>query len=427
MLGSFFVFSLLGLFTGGCLSSQDKAAASGDAVGGIVKAGVKKVPFVYPKTTRDVSDISFYKQRIGDLKPMVAKRPKNVILLIGDGMGLGQVTLARLKALGSGGYLGMEKMPYTGLVHTHSANDSITDSASSATAFACGVKTNNGMIGMSPSGQRYASILTLLQGKGFRTGLVATSTITHATPAAFGAHVPRRGQEGKIATQLLAGRINVLLGGGREHWIAKSQKLSKRKDQRDLIEEAKAGGYAYVQTRKGLEEVSGSHVLGLFSLGTKGMTTFWPEPSLVELAQRAIELLDHRVVGSAGAPPFFLMIEGSQIDWAGHGNEADNVVKQTLLFDMAVQAALAYAQRAGDTLVIVTADHETGGLSIVRPKYKIKKNKAAWSTKFHTPIAVPLYAYGPGAAAFTGTFDNTQIPVRIAALLGVKDFPRKIK
>lgn len=185
--------------------------------------------------------------------PLFGKsRVKNIILMIGDGMGGAQVALARVRALGADKKLYIEKMPVTGLLNTHSANNLVTDSAAAATALASGHKTNNGMIGVTPDGKRVASILEVLKRSGFSVGLVATSTITHATPAAFASHVILRKYEDKIAPQLIENKVNVILGGGREFFLPKSEKASRRKDNRDVIAEAKEAGYSFVQTRESL-------------------------------------------------------------------------------------------------------------------------------------------------------------------------------
>jgi alkaline phosphatase len=379
--------------------------------------------FSYPDIPQEVSDISFYQpENIHLVQQPRSKKVTNVILLVGDGMGISQITMARIKSLGGHGMLNMEKMPYAGFVHTSSSKELITDSAASGTAFACGVKTNNGMIGMTPDQTPYQSILKVTQNKGMRTGMVVTSTITHATPAVFASHHKNRNAESDIAKQILSARVNVLFGGGKQYWLPKSNPLSKRTDEINLIEMAQQFGYQCIGTQAQLNTVKGEYVLGLFQ--TEALTTFSPEPSLPEMVDKAIELL-HTGGKASGNTPFFLMIEGSQIDWAGHANNTDNTIKQTLLFDITVGHVLRFAQADGNTLVIVTADHETGGLAITKGDIKGEKLTASWASKSHTPVAVPIYSYGPGAHHFTGTLDNTQIPIRISRLLGIKTFPIK--
>ena len=377
-----------------------------------------------PDAERNVKDISFYQapEDQGLLTNITDRQPRRVILLIGDGMGVNQVALARYRAVGAAGRLHLERLPVAGLIRTCSADKPITDSAAAATALACGVKTNNGRIGTTPDGTAWQSLLEKARLKGFRTGLVATSTITHATPAGFAGHVENRGSEADIAAQMLGARVDILFGGGRKYWLSKPD--GSREDGRDLIEEAKIAGYQVVYSRDALADLIPGPTLGLFA--EDGMTTYAPEPSPAEMAVAAIDLLSAKSKDwFAPAPRFFVMIEGSQIDWACHNNDTDNTVRQTLLFDMTVKEAIDFARRDKHTLVIVTADHETGGLLIQADK----KNRphAEWHSKGHTAADVPLYAFGPGSAQFSGTHDNTEIPRIIARLLKFDNFPAPLK
>jgi alkaline phosphatase len=332
---------------------------------------------------------------------------RNIIFLIGDGMGFNHVELARQFA-GPSRRLWMDTLPVKGQVTTRSANKSITDSAAAGTALACGIKTDNGMIGVSPQKVAYTSILEALDRKGWRTGLAATSEISHATPAAFSAHVDSRSEQGQIARQQLENHVDVLLGGGRKYWDGQ------------MLAEAKANGCQVIETREQLATTTCQPVIGLFA--DEGMTTFEPEPSLAEMAGTAMRVLSGKSPDwFAPSPRFFLMVEGSQIDWAAHANDTERTVRQTLLFDMAVREALEFAQRDGHTLVIVTADHETGGLRLAPTEDGVPKVK--WTSGNHTSANVPLFAFGPGAERFAGTLDNTDIPKRIAELTGIALFP----
>ncbi|UCF00321.1 MAG: alkaline phosphatase [Planctomycetota bacterium] len=354
------------------------------------------------------------------------KKVKNVILCIGDGMGLGQVVLARMKAAGLYGKLYMERMPVTGIVRTHSADSLVTDSAAAGTALAAGVKTMNGMLSMGPDGKKYQTVLELAKKKGMRTGLVATSSITHATPAAFGSHVKSRGMQDKIAEHLLANKINVLLGGGRGYFLPKSNTDSARTDERNLISEAETAGYSYIQTAEELRSAQGPYLLGLFQVGP--LVTESPEPTLGELMKKAIEVLNDRKRGLFGkSKGFFLMVEGSQIDWACHDNNADNTVKELLCFDEAIECALEFALRDKHTLVVVVADHETGGLTVKGGNLECSELDIDWATTGHTGLPVPIYAFGPRADIFSGVYDNTEVAKKLAQLLGTKRFPRTIK
>lgn len=356
-------------------------------------------------------DTAFYIPPASDV--MLANLPdakvRNVIICIGDGMGSNHVALARYHGVGPNKKLYMERLPVLGEVTTHSANKKVTDSAAAATAMACGVKTNNGMIGMTPDKTPYSSVLELLQKKGWRTGLVVTSQISHATPAGFASHVDSRNKQKDIAVQLVDNRVDVLFGGGRKYWNEK------------LLAEAIANGYQVIETRDEMAALKPGPVIGLF--GDDGLTTFSPEPMLSEMSKTAIMLLNSPGrEWFAAKPKFFLMIEGSQIDWASHANDTDRAIRQTLLFDMAVREAIEFAQRDGHTLVLVTADHETGGLTL-KPDEATGGIKAKWTTGGHTAANVPIYAFGPSSEKFSGTLDNTDIAKRIAELTGLKEFP----
>ena len=401
----------------------------------------------------DANNFGFY-QPCPDTSPYSAVKQtqvRNVILLIGDGMGLNQTAAARIKAAGLDGKLYMEKMPITGIIRTHSADNVITDSAASGTALACGIKTNNKMISMAPDGTKYFSILEAAKEKKMATGLVVTSTITHATPAVFAAHVRHRDWETQIAPQMLDNKkVNVLFGGGRQFFLPITVSGGKRRDSRDLIAEAKQAGYSYIERKDQLINAKGPFVLGLFQMGN--LTTKEPEPSLAELAEKAIEILDAKpersfienllngffniiFFGSLEQDSgFFLMVEGSQIDMACHDYDFNRLVRQTLLFDLAVKKAIDFAIKDKNTLVLVTADHETIGLTINEAKNG-KDLELLWAvdkehrrtTDGHTGQPVPVFAFGQGAENFTGVYDNTDIPKKIAKLLCITDFPKKLR
>jgi alkaline phosphatase len=302
----------------------------------------------------------------------------------------------------------------------------VTDSAAAATALATGIKTKNCMIGVNPDVQGYQTILEAAKTKGMATGLVATSTITHATPACFASHVKLRSTEADIAVQLIANRVNVLLGGGRKFFLPKSDPNSARKDDKDLIAEARQAGYAYVMNDQELCSVRPPYVLGLFQYDS--LTTASPEPSLASMTRKAIDVLRNVKSGSSGRRRgFFLMVEGSQIDWACHDNKPKHAIRQVLLFDQAVEAAVDFALRDGHTLVIVTADHETGGMMLLEGSRTSPDPAVHWSTKGHTASPVLIGALGPGARLFAGVQDNTDIPTKIARLLNVAPFPRPVE
>lgn len=363
-----------------------------------------------------------------------------------------------------------------GMVKTHSANSEVTDSAAAGTAFATGEKTNNGMISVSPDGKELETILEASKKAGKSTGLVATSTITHATPAVFASHVASRANEADIAPQMLE-RVDVLLGGGKKFFLPKSE--GGEQAEKNLITEAKNNGYQFVETRGELQSVKGKKLLGLFA--ADGMA---PEldrkrteqPSLAEMTAKAIDVLDQNKKG------FFLMVEGSQIDWAGHAHDAAWAMKDTEAFEDAVKEAIDYAKKDGRTLVVTVGDHDTGGMSVggygeyaaklhvlrevsatgnymatqldkersnvkeVVKKYanieltdeeieriQSAKNPAnaindlisqralvGWSSSAHTGVDVQLYAFGPQSTMFSGLIDNTDIPKLMAKAMNIE-------
>ncbi len=400
-------------------------------------------------------DLSFY-QPAADTETysnVKGKSVKNVILLIGDGMSFNQFSIARIKGAGLDGKLYMEKLPVTGIMRTHSANNIVTDSAASGTALACGIKTNNKMLGMAPDETKYKTILEAAGENKMATGLVVTSRITHATPACFAAHVRHRDMERRIAPQLIENKkVNVLFGGGRDYFLPREVPGGRRKDERNLIEEAKSQGYSYIENKEQLRNAKGPYVLGLFQIGS--LTTKEPEPSLAELTKKAVEILDvkeqkrktfleNMINGilnllffgtSDEGPGFFIMVEGSQIDWACHDYDADRVIRLTLLFDLAVKEAMEFAIKDKHTLVIVTADHETSGLTITEAEDGMdlellwavdKEHKRG--TSGHTGQPVAVFAFGPKAEIFSGVYDNTDIPKKIAEVLKIKQFPAKLE
>lgn len=297
---------------------------------------------------------------------------RNVIFMIGDGMGFGAVTLARNAVVGQEGRLSFETFPATGFVSTHSADNIVTDSAAAGTALATGYKTNNGVIAMVPrknaQGQaEMASVKTLLeaaQEAGKSVGLVSTNTVYDATPAAFGAHWSTRGGSDEIAAQIFDKRVDVILGGGLDRFLPAGTAPGKRADGRDLVAEAKKAGYAAVFNDAQLRDAAGQpRILGLFNASymcyvQDRLFTNAPEPSLPAMTRAALLSLAKNEKG------FFAMIEGARIDHAAHAADIPGVIAEMREFHEAVAAALEFAKKDGRTLVVVTADHDTMGLSI---------------------------------------------------------------
>ena len=326
---------------------------------------------------------------------------KNVIFLIGDGMGLSAVTSTMLQAEQP---MGLERAQYVGLQKTHCTTHKVTDSAASGTALATGTKTYYGAIGVGPDTARLTSILEKAASAGLSTGLVATYRITHATPAAFIGHQPNRNMEEEIAADFLGTDITYFVGGGRS-------KFEQRKDGRNLSDELKANGYQIVYTQEELAAVRTGKVAGLMHESHLPLVVNGRDPEyLLKASEKAFEVL------SANEKGFFVMIEGSQIDGGGHANSIEEVVTETIDFDKVVKAAFDFADAHPGTLVVVTADHETGGLTIPANGTGVKYH---FSTGGHTGVMVPVYSYGAGAERFTGIMENTDIPKRMMELLGL--------
>lgn len=336
-----------------------------------------------------------------------ASGPKNIILLIGDGMGYPQITAAKY----AHGNLNMTSMPYNGTIYTHSHDSKVTDSASSATAFAAGYKTINGMLGVLPDGTTpVQSIAHYANELGKTTALMATSRITHATPAAFAIHHDDRGEEFIIAEKYVDSGIDMLLGAGYNYFLPESEG-GTRPDDRNLISEMEEIGYSYVNNLDDLSQISTdqNRVVAFLEGGD-----FAPAPErgnqAGELVNAALKQLSQNEDG------FFMMIEGSQIDWAGHANEAELMIEELMDFDSIVGSVLDFAEQDGNTLVIVTADHETGGLTL--PGTEEGEVTYHYSTGGHTAEHVPLFSYGPSADVFQGTYDNTEIARKMFSIWG---------
>jgi len=375
----------------------------------------------------------------------------NVILLIGDGMGFPQMTLARIEKGGENlseygsAELSMDGMQSVGYVSTYSANSFVTDSAPAATAIATGSKTNNGVIGQDATavqgekdGKNLTTILEMAEKAGLAAGLVTTTRITHATPAAFYAHVDNRDNESEIADQLLQSQVDVILGGGWQYFVGRNEtdpagNAGKRDDDKNLLSQFESQGYAAVYNGSAFQKIEAEKtkkLLGLFDSShmlyeLERRSSPQAEPSLADMTEKAISILSRNPKG------FFLMVEGGRIDHACHERNLSKTVADTLAFDEAVNASLNFASHDNRTLVIVSADHECGGLVLqpenldVYEEGSIDPIFASGTAKSqgprydfitemeeatHTAVDVPIMAFGPGAEKVShGRLDNTQI------------------
>lgn len=313
-------------------------------------------------------------------------KPRNIILMIGDGMSAAQI-YAGLAAKGS---LNLEKLKIIGFSKTNSTRF-ITDSGAGAAAWSTGKKTKNGAIGVDSADVPHPTILEIAEQHGLSTGLVATTDITDATPAAFTAHQPSRKLQQEIAAEFLLSGVDVFIGAGKEHF-------TNRKDERDLLDELHKKGY---QVSSNIDEITRIKTGKLAGFLTETPAQVRGD-QLTRTALTAIDILKQNKKG------FFLMIEGSKIDDGGHGNNIDVVINEMIDFDNTIGKVLEFAEKDGNTLVIITGDHETGGLTLTGGTMG-GKIEGKFSTKGHTAVMVPVFAYGPGAEAFMGIYHNNTI------------------
>jgi alkaline phosphatase len=340
------------------------------------------------------------------IKEEVKPKAKNVILLIADGTGLSQVSSAFFFKKTTPNYARFKSI---GLIKTSSSREDITDSAAGATAFSSGEKTYNGAIGVADDSTKVKTLIEIVSPQHVKTGVISTSSIQHATPASFYAHVLHRSQYEDIALDLVASDIDFLAGGGRQFF-------NKRKDGKNLLEELKVKGFEIDTAALGDFSQIKKHSKMAYLLANnhmnavaKGRGDFLPKAT-----ELGIEFLNKDAAKSS----FFIMIEGSQVDWGGHANDADYLISELIDFDDAVGKALDFAEKDGNTLVIVTADHETGGFTLAStPKKKedgtiysdYKEITGTFSTKGHSATLIPVFAYGPGSEVFSGIYENTEI------------------
>jgi alkaline phosphatase len=333
-------------------------------------------------------------------------KAKNVILLIADGTGLSQISSAFYFKDSQPNYA---RFNHIGLIKTSSSREDITDSAAGATAFASGTKTYNGAIGVADDSTKVKNLVEIATLKNIKTGLVATSSIQHATPASFYAHVLNRGLYEDIAADLVVSDIDFFAGGG-------SQFFNKRKDGKNLLKDLELKGFGIDTTALGaFANIKQYSKMGYLLAENhmdpvaKGRGNFLPKAT-----ELGIQFLNKE----ADTSNFFLMVEGSQIDWGGHANDAEYLISELIDFDDAIGKALDFAEKDGNTLVIVTADHETGGFTLASTQKTAEDGSTCsdyseitgtFSTKGHSAALIPVFAYGPGAEMFSGVYENTDI------------------
>ena len=371
----------------------------------------------------------------------VAEKPqvKNVIYLIGDGMGFGAVSSLLLS---EDSVTGFEQAPVIGLSETCSANNYVTDSPAGGTALACGIRTKNGYLGVDPEGKPLTSILRKAQAMGKRSGIVVNTVLTEATPAAFYAGVTSRSMSFDIAKQFTESGVDVAIGAGLEPFI-------KRPDSLDLTATLINKGYDVHLDWKTVLHTTSKKFVGILPMGDvhrrnesgnttagaadgaevclaaklaasseeNGDTTRLSEPTvyLEKATAKALEVLsnDYR-------QGFFLMIESAIIDGYGHNNDSEGMIEEMKEFDNTLRQLVAYVNQHPETLLVVTADHETGGTGVSYKSYEVGSTtpvQLSFSTKGHTGTVVPVFAYGAGAEAFAGIMKNTDLPKKMEELM----------
>ncbi|WP_228529342.1 alkaline phosphatase [Arthrobacter gandavensis] len=426
-----------GLILAGCSAAAGKAADPPDAAAGLEQAGTKKGP--------------------KEPRPDTPQGARNVILMVGDGMGTAQRNAIRLSHVGLTGELVMDSLPELGLVHTNSADPEtfVTDSAAAATTMSTGVKTYNGAIGVDLNGAPVPTALEIAAALGKSTGLVTTAQVTDATPAAFGSHVSDRGEQSEIARQFLeSSQPDVILGGGEDHWYpAGNPGMHPDNPAEDpseestgpvnLVEQAQSDGYEYVWDEAGLLQAQGPKVLGLFAneemfqYGDDVEEIYEPSVPLTTMTQMALELLSAPAAqsrhggGNSGSDGggFFLLVEDEGIDSMSHVNDAGLTIKSGIAFEQSVAVARDFAEADGNTLLIVVGDHQTGGMTIEAfndtedesgdgisaedgPLAVANSDQVFsvdWTTEGHTALDVPLTAMGPGSEKLGGFYEDTHV------------------
>ncbi len=341
--------------------------------------------------------------------------PRNVILVIGDGMGVGQVSTASAMLHGPLGGLVLESAPVTGLMSTYAGNFLVTDSAASATALATGFKAPKKALSVLADGRVPVTIFEAARARGLSTGLVTTSGLVDATPAGFTAHETKREHYPEILEDMLGSGAELLIGGDWSDY----QKALENDDFQDMLSRidslGETAGYTVVRDDGELGDTDGP-VLALFPPRGHGGDAHGPP--LDGLVTFAVNRLAENDTG------FVLLIESEVTDGVGHDNDIAGLVEAVDELDTAVAALLAWAEPRGDTLIVVTADHDTGGLGIIDGEYEDGVAEVRWATSSHTGQWVPLFAFGPGAEHFAGVIDNTDMSVLFAKLLRIEDFPR---
>ena len=358
------------------------------------------------------------------LNGVEAKSPKNekvnnIIFMIGDGMGLGHVSMLQLE--GKYQPTAFDRAQNIALIKTYSVNNRVTDSAAAGTALATGHKTNNSTLGQLPDGTPLESITTKAKNKNYGTGIVVTCYVQHATPAAFYANVESRSDNDGICDDFTKRDYDVMFGGGLRYFKQYYEKRNK-----DYNKELAALGYSLHTDLSKLGSIpSEGKVLGLFADGDLPAATSGKRDGyLANATQKALDILTNNAKKNKNKG-FVLMVEGSKIDGESHSRNPQGILAETRDFAAAVDVAMNYADTHPGTLVVVTADHETGGMSIPSNKTDFTLPESgigyAFGTSSHTATMVPVYLYGAGANSINGIMENSELGQKLQEILGVKE------
>ena len=329
------------------------------------------------------------------------KKVKNVILMIGDGMSLMHVYTAWAANRGK---LWLENAQATGLSKTWAVKKLVTDSGSGGTSLATGVKTVYHAVGVDPEGKPLTSLVDVAKELGKDAGMAVTCRLWDATPCDFCCHNIDRDKEEELVGDYPTSGVDFVFGGG-------AQKFTNRKDGRDIFKELQKKGYHVSRTLDDFFAYDKNS--RIFAVPYDKDTPLPDERGdlLARASMKGISLMNQNKNG------FFMMIEGSQLDDYGHFNQLDMLMKETLDFDKTIGEVMKWAAKDGETLVVVTADHETGGLTLVNGNKDEGRVECSFSTKDHSGAMVPVYAFGPGAENFTGIFENTDVFKKIKKLM----------
>lgn len=335
------------------------------------------------------------------------EHPKNIILMIGDGMGLTQITAGMYS---NDNYLNLERCTAVGLHKSYCYDKLVTDSAAAATAFSTGKKTYYRAVGVGPDTMALPTILEQAEENQLATGMVTTSTIVHATPASFIAHVKHRHMYEEIAESFLTTEIDFFIGGGKKYFDR------RKNDDRNLLEELRNKNYkvnSYFDTELNEIPIHFNKNFAYLTADDSPLTVEQGRDYLEPASKLACDFLKKHNDDNG----FFLMIEGAQIDWGGHANNSNYIITEMIDFDNTIGRVLDFAEKDGNTLVIITADHETGGYAI-NPGSTQNEIISEFTTTQHTAALIPVFAFGPGAEQFSGIYENTAIYDKMHAAFG---------